>query len=798
MKKIIQLFLLLGLCMNHVHAQDMAVLKDRFYEAREDTTRARLLIEISALAYNNYNYDTCTKYSSIALTISDNLLNQPSAPNNPATYLHYKKLKAGALEYYGCGLTYNDAKTAKNSLLAASILWNETKDKAGMASVYLHLAELMMNQNKLAEALVYFKTSISLYSALKDKQKTALAYYEMALTQRYMSNFGDALENNLVALDIAKEIQDSTSMLQCLLANGFIYLQVKDYKEALKTQENALQVAQGMHDSAFIATAYSDLGVTYGRMDNPEEALKNHYQALAIRKNLGDPMDLSSTYSYISEILSSQGRYKEALINGRESLALAKKISDKRKLNDGYYYIGYSYMSLGDYQQALLYYDSSMTISKQINDLYHQSFSLQAIANVYIKMNMPDKAISILQQALLITVPTDYGNLTNIYMMMKEGYASMGDYEKAYASSLKYNQYDDSLANNEKALKIASLTNQLEFENKRALLKASQDKQLALQQSQIEKQKLIKNISIIGLIAFVGIALLFFRRFKEKQKLNKELENTLHELKTTQAQLVQSEKMASLGELTAGIAHEIQNPLNFVNNFSELNNELIDEMQAEMEKGNLTEAKQIADNIKANAAKVNYHGKRADAIVKGMLQHSRKNTGQKELTDINALCDEYLRLSYHGLRAKDKQFNANYKTSFDEHIGKINIVPQDMGRALLNLVNNAFYACTERNRNSSPASAETATEKFQPLVTVETKKLNNAIQIIVSDNGNGIPPTIIEKIFQPFFTTKPTGQGTGLGLSMTYDIITKVHNGTIRVDSKEGEGTTFTIQLPVS
>jgi two-component system, NtrC family, sensor kinase len=274
---------------------------------------------------------------------------------------------------------------------------------------------------------------------------------------------------------------------------------------------------------------------------------------------------------------------------------------------------------------------------------------------------------------------------------------------------------------------------------------------------------------------------------KQVAERTAELKQSLENLKSTQAQLIQSEKMASLGELTAGIAHEIQNPLNFVNNFSDVNKEMLVELNEEIEKGNYDDAKSIAKDVIENEEKINHHGKRADAIVKGMLQHSRQTKGIKEPTDINALCDEYLRLSYHGLRAKDKNFNADFKTDFDETIGKINIVPQDIGRVLLNLFNNAFYAVNEKKKLMANG--------YQPIAEVKTRRINDKVEIIVSDNGNGIPQNIIDKIFQPFFTTKPTGQGTGLGLSLAYDIITNQHNGTIKVESKEGEGTVFLIQL---
>jgi two-component system NtrC family sensor kinase len=349
-----------------------------------------------------------------------------------------------------------------------------------------------------------------------------------------------------------------------------------------------------------------------------------------------------------------------------------------------------------------------------------------------------------------------------------------------------------------------SLSDSLSREERKHLL-AFQDvfveEQAKLEKLEREKiesrEKLRIYLLMSGIFVFLVIVFLLYRNNRHRKKTNEtlrqrndQIENTLHQLRSTQKQLIQSEKMASLGELTAGIAHEIQNPLNFVNNFSEVNKELLAEMKDEMDKGNIADAKEIANDVIANEEKINHHGKRADAIVKGMLQHSRTSTGQKELTNINALCDEYLRLSYHGLRAKDKSFNAKFETNFDPSLPKINVVPQEMGRVILNLINNAFYAVSERMKLNEPG--------YEPSVIVSTRKEKDKVEIKVKDNGTGIPKNVVDKIFQPFFTTKPTGSGTGLGLSLSYDIVTKGHGGELSVETKEGAGTNFQIKLPIS
>ena len=317
----------------------------------------------------------------------------------------------------------------------------------------------------------------------------------------------------------------------------------------------------------------------------------------------------------------------------------------------------------------------------------------------------------------------------------------------------------------------------------------SQNRQYKVAEKERIKRQREDELNRAIAIRKVELEVLVAERTSELTAQKEELEHALNELRATQSQLIQSEKMASLGQLTAGIAHEIQNPLNFVNNFSEVNIELLEEMKMELRAGNQEDAIALANDIAENEYKITQHGKRADAIVKGMLQHSRSSTGIKEPTNINNLADEYFRLAYHGLRAKDKSFNATMKSDFDQNIGLIKIIPQDIGRVILNLITNAFYAVTEKKMVQP--------QGYEPTVTVSTKKADSKVEIIVTDNGNGIPQDALDKIFLPFYTTKPSGKGTGLGLSMSYEIVTKGHGGELKVETLEGEWARFTIVLPL-
>ncbi len=383
------------------------------------------------------------------------------------------------------------------------------------------------------------------------------------------------------------------------------------------------------------------------------------------------------------------------------------------------------------------------------------------------------------------------------YKLLARLHTQTGNYKRANEALESFISLQDSIQADQE--KYGSLSFETEQEMN------AKELSIAKLQSENKISSLSRNFTIGIAVLLLILAASIYYRFQSKKKANELLEKTLTELKATQGQLIQSEKMASLGELTAGIAHEIQNPLNFVNNFSEVSKELIDEVKSERskvksERDELLE-EELLNDISQNLEKINHHGKRADAIVKGMLQHSRTSSGQMEPTDINALADEYLRLSYHGLKAKDPSFNASFHFEPDESLPKVNVVPQDIGRVLLNLINNAFQTVAEKQKTKG--------EKYTPEVIVSTKLFSpqsglpagtagglRVAEVSVKDNGPGIPEDIKDKIFQPFFTTKPTGQGTGLGLSLSYDII-KAHGGELKVETKEGKGSEFIIQLPI-
>ena len=569
-----------------------------------------------------------------------------------------------------------------------------------------------------------------------------------------------------------------------------------NYPKALQVLFVILHANEKKKDSSEIENVLYGIAHTYEQTKDTKRAIAYFYKA----KYYGDKNPFINIFIHddLSNTYLLQGQNDSASHYADLSYRLAVKFYGSEDkvyggvLND----LGMIYDRLGKDSLAINYLRRSYAFFTTV-DIQYQNYCATTIglAEYFNKKGTADSCL--IYARLCLATALDKGFLPFISEssgLITAYFQKIHNTDSAYRyQQIGFEAYK-TLYNDENSRQIQNMAlAELQKEDDIAQTKKTAEDQYAA------KLRLYAMITV-GIVALV-IGIIVYRNNQRKQKsydlLKKQkqeidqqkskLEDSIKELQTTQSQLIQSEKMASLGELTAGIAHEIQNPLNFVNNFSEVNKELVDELQQELKSGNRGEAIAISNDIKDNEEKINHHGKRADAIVKGMLQHSRSSTGVKEPTDINALADEYLRLAFHGLRAKDNSFNATLKTDFDKSIEKINIIPQDTGRVLLNLYTNAFYVVDEKKKSGIKG--------YEPTVSVSTKKSGNQILISVSDNGNGIPQKVLDKIFQPFFTTKPTGRGTGLGLSLSYDII-KAHGGEIKVETKEAEGSIFIIELP--
>ncbi len=650
-------------------------------------------------------------------------------------------------------------------------LKKEINDTLRMAA-YRELALFYLDINS-DSAMYFIEKDLPLAKKLNLKLWEADAYDLMALITENQGKYVSSLKSFNAALEIVEntdcekniwKISKFTdrkfpefarlSMLATIQSDAAgLYGITENYDKQLKAIQNSLKVGFSINDKTILSQAFRGMGTINSRQNQLDSALASYKRSINYSKEVGYNKYTGASYLRIGDIYLKQGLPKLAIKNYLVALQSSIEQNNYSQLGSVYVALSIYYNTIGNNDSALYYAKSGLAITKNTGNVTGTIIGYNTLVTIYKSQKKSDSALLFLQLA------TD---------------------EKDSLLSLA---------------KIKQLQN-IGF-----------DEQLRLQElekNRIETQSKIRTYGMLtGLLVLSIIGFILYRNNRQKQKANKVLESTLANLKSTQTQLIQSEKMASLGELTAGIAHEIQNPLNFVNNFSEVSTELVDEMNEEIKNGNIEDATAIAADLKQNLEKINHHGKRAGDIVKGMLQHSRSSSGVKEPTDINALADEYLRLAYHGLRAKDKDFNANMKTDFDESIGTINIVQQDIGRVILNLITNAFYAVNEKAKTPQPTTPQPPKGgvSYEPTVSISTSSIQppsggRIVQIKVSDNGGGIPPKILDKVFQPFFTTKPTGQGTGLGLSLSYDIV-KAHGGELKVETKEGEGSTFIIQLPV-
>ncbi len=611
---------------------------------------------------------------------------------------------------------------------------NETVEDTTLVRQYIRLTNNYIII-KPDSSLHYGYKALELSEKLQYNWGRAYAYRNMSSAYKIMGDYPNAWDFLQKAKRIYQEMKGDEDTRFIEFAEASLTFAQGDYADALKRFLIQKQFEES-NPKSHKGPLYSFLGKIYTQLDKPDSGL--YYTRLSHQEHLKKNEKNINMYLPMGDAFLKQMKLDSAMF---------------------YYRIGFAEYSEG--QNNVDFISTSLGISK-----------------VFSHLGNTDSATWYAKAALDKAQEEEFKEYT-----ISASNVLAGIYEKINPSeTIRYyklsSSMNDSIHGKQKDRQVQNLKYLEELRIREAEEKEKEN-----------KAKSQRYLLIAGLAALAVITLIVIRNNRQKQKAHSRIKKAYSDLRETQQQLIQREKMASLGELTAGIAHEIQNPLNFVNNFSEVNNELVEELKAELATGNIQSATEIANDIGSNSEKINYHGKRADSIVKGMLQHSRNSSGQKEPTDINNLVDECLRLSYHGLRAKDKSFNTKTETNFDSSIPKINIAPQEIGRVVLNLFTNAFYSVMQKKKQIG--------DNFNPTVSVSTVREVARIRIIIRDNGTGIPKNVLDKIYQPFFTTKPTGEGTGLGLSMSYDIITKGHSGELKVETIEGEFAQFTIILPI-
>jgi signal transduction histidine kinase len=645
-------------------------------------------------------------------------------------------------------------------------------------------------------------------SLMKNDTNKVNAYFSAGHKLLFRSDNGPRIY--LSARDLARKLNFTAGEIHADVSLAQWYMQRPDYIKALEYARQAMDLAKA-GPAKSLGSVLRTTGDIYFNLRDFARALTYHNQALKLYQQKGWTYDAGEEYNLIAVDYGEWKKYDKAIYYGKITETIAEKLNSKILKGQAYGNLGWHYYRIKNYLEAYKYCQKELQVEGEDDPVGASNLGTlgdifrDAPDSLLVKMNVnpgqrDQKALEYFKKSLAGSkITSNFLSIIVDYHDLSKSYAKMGDYKQAYAAYQNYILYRDSSVNvaQQKSVILTeahSREEALKYQEQLAGIKAGQ-----------QRNYFFAVVAALLLVS-VFIALNYYNQRRSnrlilaaKEQLDQQraevttqrdqLSETIKELKAAQQQLIQAEKMASLGELTAGIAHEIQNPLNFVNNFSDVNREMIDELKAELAAGHLDEVLAIANDLQQNEEKISHHGKRADFIVKGMLQHSRTPTGEKQLTNVNMLADEFLKISYHGLRAKDKSFNAELVTNFDEQLPKVTIAQQDMGRVLLNLYTNAFYAVNQK--------AKTAGADYKPVVTVCTKFERGRIIITVKDNGIGMPDAIKDKIMQPFFTTKPTGQGTGLGLSLSYDIVVKGHGGQLTATSKEGEFSQFEVVIPV-
>ncbi len=657
--------------------------------------------------------------------------------------------------------------------------------ETAQAEALLQLGSVYKLEGDLPRALAYFNQALKMPALKQNLRLQGRAFNLISQVYTTQGDYSQALQYLLQGLKASEQAGDQKEAAMIVNSFGRIYSLLGDQPQSLAYYFRSLKANEQLGDKNGIVRSLNNIGDTYRVMGNYPRAIHFFQEALTRAPGLNNNLIVGIAKGNLADVYVKQGLYGKALTLGRQALAMAQVIDDLEGVAACSEILARAHLHTGQLDSARLYGLRSLQVARQTG------------LKVYIR---------------------DAG------LVLSQVYAKANDYPNAYRYQQLFTTYKDSLASEDTRNRANKLQFQYEIDKKEASIALLQ-KDKTLQAETARRQRLLLFAFVIGL-ALVGLlAVVLWRSNRNKQQANTlltrqkqeidqqalhlqtlnqelsvqnhqvaaqrdELGTTLTQLRLAQTQLIQQAKLASLGELTAGIAHEILNPLNFVNNFSEVSTELVSELKEQLDQGDIMEAKAMADDLAQNLQKITHHGNRASVIVKGMQAHARTETGEKRLADLNSLADEYLKIAYQALLVKDKDFTVELIRDFEPEVGKVDVVPQDLGRVLLNLYNNAFYAVRQKHRTAPPG--------YRPTVSINTARVNGHVEIRVSDNGTGMAESVKGKIFQPFFTTKPTGEGTGLGLSLSYDIVTKGHNGSLLVQSRDGQGTDFVIQLPTA
>ncbi|GAA4470990.1 hypothetical protein GCM10023189_60700 [Nibrella saemangeumensis] len=714
-------------------------------------------------------------------------------------------------------------KAAIDSIQA--LLKNNPQADTNRVKLLFELGNLYRTQPKQRRAVA--EDALKLSRKLRYRAGEGKALSIIAHTYRDESNFKQALAAGKQALQMATLLNDQTQLATVYELIGGIYYLQGNYAQGMEFLLQALKPAEKSNDEKLLGNILGDIGLVYLSLGDHDQALFYFLRSLKLTERSGSRNSLIKAINNTAEAYRLLGNNAKAIDMYSRALAVAREINNDFFLSLMESNLANLYEKQGKYAEVFPFAFRALAIARNIDDQEGVAFCSDILARAYLHTNRLDSARWYGLRALKVAQQTGLKEYSrDASQVLAEVYARSKDFGNAFQYQQLYMIYKDSLINENTTKKVALQQYNYDLAKKESRI-ALLIKDKNLQAQEAKRQRQLLYTIIVGLIIVIGFAVMVWRNSRiiqranallkrQKQEIDSqaqrlqvlnlelseqkeeveaqrdELEDTLTKLKATQAQLIQAEKMASLGELTAGIAHEIQNPLNFVNNFSSLSVQLLKELEDPLKALPESEreyADEILHDLTQNLQRINHHGGRADAIVKGMLQHSRTSAGKKELTDINALANEYLHLSYHGLQAKNDQFSADLRLHLDPNLNKVEVIPQDIGRVLLNLYNNAFYAVQHKQ--------EQQLNGYHPKVEVYTQAEKGRIEIKVKDNGTGIPKEIINKIYQPFFTTKPTGEGTGLGLSLSYDIITKGHGGEMLVESEAGEYTEMIIRLPM-